>query len=239
MPNRVLLAYDHVMGVTMSARPRTVAFDVVETLMSLEPLRTRFTDIGLAPDLLERWFDRLLRDGMALTLAGDYERFPAVAAAALRTLARGELDDDAVDHVLAGFAELPAHPDAEPAMRTLGEAGISMVCLSNGTAEATTDFLERANLTGYIDQVISVVDVHSWKPSPTVYSYALQQIGQPASTVGLIAVHAFDCHGAKRAGLTTGWASRLEGHYTDVCTPPDVSGHDLVDVTQQLTELSK
>ncbi|TDD07637.1 haloacid dehalogenase type II [Saccharopolyspora terrae] len=221
----------------MPARPLTVAFDVVETLMSLEPLRPRFADAGLAPELLERWFDRLLRDGMALTLAGDYEPFPAVAAAALRTLARGDIDDDTVAHVLAGFHDLPAHPDVEPAMRTLSDAGISMICLSNGTAETTARFLQRNELDHHIDQVISVADVHSWKPPVRVYEHALDEIGQAPHEVALVAVHAFDCHGAKRAGLTTGWAGRHEGHYGDVFIPADIVGHDLVDVAQQIAAL--
>lgn len=221
----------------MLSRPRVVAFDVVETLMSLEPLRARFADVGLAADLLPHWFDRLLRDGMALTLAGDYEPFPEVAAAALRTLSGGAVDDDGVAHVLAGFGELPAHSDVEPAMRTLAGAGVSMVCLSNGTAEVTTAFLQRSGLDSYVDQVISVADVASWKPPVRVYDYALDQIGQAAEHVALVAVHAFDCHGAKRAGLTTGWASRMEGHYADIFAPADVVGTDLVEVAQGLTAL--
>lgn len=221
----------------MPTRPRTVAFDVVETLMALEPLRTRLSDVGLAPELLERWFDRLLRDGMALSLAGDYEPFPAVASAALRTLARGRLDDNDVAHVLAGFGELPAHPDVQPAMRTFAEAGVSMVCLSNGTRETTQNFLERCGLDTFIEQVISVADIRSWKPPARVYEYALDKVGQPAEHVALVAVHAFDCHGAKRVGLTTGWASRLEGYYADVFTPADVTGTDLTDVAQGLLAL--
>ncbi|MBC3193977.1 haloacid dehalogenase type II [Pseudonocardia sp. C8] len=222
----------------MPTRPRTVAFDVVETLMSLEPLRPRFTEVGLAPQLLERWFDRLLRDGMALTLAGDYEPFPNVAAAALQTLARGELDDEAIAHVLTGFGDLPAHPDVEPAMQILADAGISVACLSNGTAETTTQFLHRNKLADYVDQVLSVADIHSWKPPMRVYEHALNEIGHAASEVALVAVHAFDCHGAKRAGLTTGWASRLEGHYADVFLPADVVGQDLVEVARRLTALA-
>ncbi len=67
--------------------PRTpVALDVVETLISLEPLRQRFVEIGLHESTLEHWFDRLLRDGMALTLAGDYQPFAAVGEAALRVI---------------------------------------------------------------------------------------------------------------------------------------------------------
>jgi 2-haloacid dehalogenase len=129
-------------------RPHTVAFDVVETLISLEPLRRRFVQIGLHASTLERWFHLVLRDGMALTLAGDYEPFPAVAASALRVVGGGRLGDDDVAHVLAGFGELPAQPDAEPAMQALRDAGIGVVCLSNGAQETTEAFLDRSGWTG-------------------------------------------------------------------------------------------
>lgn len=223
----------------MRNQPRTVVFDVFETLISLEPLRDRFTEVGLTPEMLERWFDRTLRDGMALSLAGDYEPFPVVAKAALRTLARGRLNDDAVHHVLAGIPELPAHSDVEPAMRQLADAGITMVCLTHGTAKATANFLEYNGLAHYIDQVISVSEVGSWKPPRRVYDHAVARLGQKAHEVALVAVHAFDCHGAKKAGLTTGWASRLDGHYAEVFLRPDVTGADLSDVAAALLKLGK
>ncbi|MGQ0573622.1 MAG: haloacid dehalogenase type II [Pseudonocardia sp.] len=226
----------------MVHRPHTVAFDVVETLISLEPLRRRFVEVGLPDSTLERWFDRMLRDGMALTLAGDYEPFPTVASAALRVIGsardgRGPLSDDDVAHVLDGFATLPAQPDAEQAMQVLTEAGISVVCLSNGAREATEAFLDRSGLDRFVDQVISVADVRMWKPPRAVYDHALSRIGRPAEQVALVAVHAFDCHGAHAAGLTTGWAGRLERHYAEIFTRADVIGDDLVDVARALTAL--
>jgi 2-haloacid dehalogenase len=139
--------------------PRVGAFDVVETIMSLEPLRDRFVDVGLAGAVMEHWFDRMLRDGMALTLAGDYEPFPTVAASALRGVARGRLTEDQVQHILDGFATLPAHPDAEPAMQVLAEAGITIACLSNGARESTQAFLDRSELDRFVDQVISVAEI--------------------------------------------------------------------------------
>lgn len=221
----------------MVHRPHTVAFDVVETLISLEPLRARFVDVGL-PDLtLERWFDRMQRDGMALTLAGDYEPFPAVAAAALRVIGGGRLSDDDVAHVLDGFTELPAQPDAEQAMRVLTDAGVAVVCLSNGARETTEAFLGRSGLDRFVDQVIATSEVRMWKPPRAVYDHALSRIGRPAHDVALVAVHAFDCHGAHAAGLTTGWAGRLERHYTEVFTRADVVGDDLVEVARGLVAL--
>jgi len=68
----------------MTHRPAVVAFDVIETLMSLEPLRERLTEIGQPPHLLEAWYTRTLRDGMALSATGDFAAFTDVAEAALR-----------------------------------------------------------------------------------------------------------------------------------------------------------
>jgi 2-haloacid dehalogenase len=218
-------------------RPRTVAFDVVETLISLQPLRRRFVEVGLPDSALERWFALLLRDGMALTLAGDYQPFPVVAESTLRVIGEGRLTDSQVRHVLDGFAELPAQPDAEQAMQILADAGVSIVCLSNGARESTEAFLDRSGLVRFVAQVISVAEIGKWKPPPEVYRYALDRIGQPASAVALVAVHAFDCHGAHAAGLTTGWARRHERHYGDVFTPADVIGEDLVEVADGLLAL--
>jgi 2-haloacid dehalogenase len=44
----------------MADRPSAVAFDVVETLMCLEPLAVRFEPIGLPTRMLREWFARLL-----------------------------------------------------------------------------------------------------------------------------------------------------------------------------------
>lgn len=89
----------------------------------------------------------------------------------------------------------------------------------------------------FVSQVISVAEVRMWKPPRAVYDHAVAALGRPADEVALVAVHAFDCHGAHGAGLTTGWAARLERHYAEIFTPADVIGHDLVDVASALIAL--
>src|SRR5258708_27379816 len=71
---------------TMASRPSAVAFDVVETLMPLEPLTARFERAGLPASALREWFTRLLLYGVGLSAAGDYVPFPDVAAEALRAV---------------------------------------------------------------------------------------------------------------------------------------------------------
>ena len=119
----------------MSRRPAVVAFDVIETLMSLEPLRARLADIGQPPGLLEAWYTRTLRDGMALSATGDYVAFTDVAESALRGLTNYSLSDEQVAQIMAGFTELPAFPDAVPAITALTEAtvtGSNLMPLDNG-----------------------------------------------------------------------------------------------------------
>jgi 2-haloacid dehalogenase len=67
-------------------------FDVIETLMPLEPLRERFTAAGLSPQLRELWFTRTLRDGMALAATGEYTPFAEVAGQPLRAVSGYRVD---------------------------------------------------------------------------------------------------------------------------------------------------
>ncbi|WP_019812121.1 haloacid dehalogenase type II [Saccharomonospora halophila] len=221
----------------MSTRPHAVAFDVLETLLNLEPLRTRLEEIGQPAQLLQPWFLRFQRDAMALTLAGDFGTFESVARQALRTDTQHTATEEDIDHVLAGFGQLPAHPDAEPALRQLSEAGIRIGCLTVGSADNTTRFLEQAGLARHVDQVITAEQAGIWKPAPSIYRVAAHQLGVTPATMALVAVHAWDCHGATRAGCLAGWCARLEGRYGDVFTAADVTGSDLVEVAGNLLRL--
>lgn len=113
----------------MTHRPLVIAFDVIETLFPLEPIRRRLADAGQPGHVLDVWFARLLRDGFALAAAGGYRPFGDIAAGALRTATGGALDDEQTRTVLAGFAELDAHPDVVPAVRLARESGVRIVTL--------------------------------------------------------------------------------------------------------------
>ena len=222
----------------MSGRPAVVAFDVIETLMSLEPLRALLTGIGQPAGLLEAWYTRTLRDGMALSATGDYVPFTEVAEAALRGLTHYTVSDSQVASVMAGFDELPAFPDAVPALSRLAEEGVRVACLTNGSAYLASSFVNRTGLGSLVDRVISVEEVYRWKPAGVVYLYAASVMGVPTEHFALVAAHDWDCHGAKRAGMTTGWVSRKSGGFGAPFAAPDVVGEDLTEVAAKLLALS-
>lgn len=133
---------------------------------------------------------------------------------------------------------MPTHVDAEPALRLLSEAGLRVGCLTVGSAQNTARFLEQAGLSRHVDHVITAEQAGTWKPAPSIYRVAAHELGTSPGKMALVAVHAWDCHGAKRAGCLAGWCERLEGRYGDVFTAPDVSGTDLVQVAERLLQLS-
>jgi 2-haloacid dehalogenase len=218
----------------MAQRLLVVAFDVIETLFPLEPMRARLVQAGQQGAVLGLWFARILRDAFALTAAGDYRTFAEVAGSALVSVTKGGLADADVEGVLAGFRELPPHGDAEPALRAVRDAGVRAVALTNGSAANTEALLRRAGLQEYVERAVSVDEVRVWKPAPQPYRHAAAVCGvQPAQTA-LAAAHSWDILGARRAGLATGWVSRLEGQPPAVFDTADVSGPDLVTVVSAL-----
>ena len=221
----------------MMYRPAVVAFDVIETLMSIEPLRARLTEAEQPPHQLEAWYTRTLRDGIALSSTADYVPFSDVAEAALRAITGYSISGEQVARVMAGFGELPAFPDAVPAITSLAEAGLRVACLTNGPASLTSSFIDRAGLGSGVDRVISVEEVYRWKPAGVVYRYAAEVLGVPSDQLALVAAHDWDCHGAKRAGQITGWVSRKSGGFGAPFAAPDVAGEDLTEVAARLLAL--
>jgi len=220
-------------------RPDAVAFDVVETLMSLRPMIERFERVGLPGYAVREWFPRTLLYGVGMDVTGSYIPFPVAAAAALRTVCKHQLSPEQIDYVIAGMRELPPHADVEPAFQILRDGGIRVTCLTNGAPEVVENFLARGGLDKYVEAVITTSELQSWKPPAKVYLHACTKLGLEPERVCLVACHAWDCNGAKRAGLMAGWVGRHEGGYDEIFAPADVTGQYLPDVAEVLVALPK
>ncbi|WP_297646629.1 HAD-IA family hydrolase [Pseudonocardia sp.] len=214
-----------------------VLFDVFETMLQVSELQHRFVDVGRPPHEWEVFFTRTLRDGMALTLAGGVRPFGEVARAALRTTVRHTLSEQALDYVLAGFRELPPHPDVEHALVMLARARVPAYAFTHGAASVACDALDGAGLRTYLRGVMSCESIHAFKPPARVYHWACQQVDAPADRVALVAAHSWDVHGAVRAGLLGGLATRLEGAVPDVVARPHVAAERLDVVVERLLAL--
>jgi 2-haloacid dehalogenase len=192
----------------------------------------RFVEAGAPADLARLWFATLLRDGFALTAAGDNGTFADIGAEALRglfagmELARGR--EAAVEHVMAGLAGLGLHEDVPDGVKALKAAGYRLTTLSNGSTQLAENLLSSAGLRESFELLLSVEDAQSWKPGKAAYEYAASACGAGTDELLLVAVHPWDIHGAARAGWGTAWINRSGGRYPAYFQAPDytVSGLD-------------
>ncbi len=207
----------------MPASPSVVVFDVNETLSDMNPMGDRFADVGAPPSLARLWFAAVLRDGFALTAAGDLARFADLAGDGIRAVLAAEVIDrpvdEAVAHVLDGFTTLVLHPDVASGVAALRAAGLRLVTLSNGATAVADDLLGAAGIRDDFEQLLSVDDTGAWKPDRRAYEHTATSCGAELGDIVLVAAHPWDIHGATRAGMATAWVNRSGAAYPSSFAP--------------------
>ncbi len=79
--------------------------------------------------------------------------------------------------------EMPLKPFVAEALKVLKENGVRLGVATATRLDRTMDYLERAGLVSYFDEIISARSVENGKPAPDVYLYACERIGsKPCDT---------------------------------------------------------
>ncbi|MGY1601393.1 HAD-IA family hydrolase [Geodermatophilus sp. SYSU D00815] len=206
-------------------RPDVVAFDVNETLLDLAPVRAALVEAGQPEHLLPAVFSRTLLTGFAAAAVGSWCRFRDAFDTALAQ-ATDLAPTDRV-RVADAFAELAPHPDVEPALRQLAEAGVRAVTLTHGSPGVAEAALERGGVAPLVERTLSSELIRAWKPDRGVYLWAAGVCDVAPERMALVAAHGWDVQGAQRAGLTGAWFPRGERVYPAVYEPPHVLAADL------------
>ena len=206
-------------------RPSVVAFDVNETLLDLGPVRAALVEAGQPEYLLGSVFTRTLLTGFAAAAVGGWCRFQDAFDTALEQVT--ELSPAARGRVADTFAELSPHPDVEPALRLLAEAGVRAVTLSHGSPGVADAGLERGGVRPLVERTLSSESIRAWKPGREVYLWAAGVCDVEPGRLALVAAHGWDVQGAQRAGLTGAWFPRGERVYPAVYDAPHVTAADL------------
>jgi len=207
--------------------PRTIFFDVNETLSDPGSMAQLFSSMGVSGATPTTWLAATLRDGFALSTTTGARPFAEVARASLTALLTAEDDlsctvDDGVGQAMSAFTSLPVHDDVVEGVRGLASAGHRLVALSNGTAEYAEDLLGRAGVADRFDAFLSVEAVGVWKPDRRTYEYALTTTATAADDATLVAAHPWDLHGARAAGLGTVHVDRSGTVWPTVFSDPDI-----------------
>ena len=131
--------------------------------------------------------------------------------------------------LVGAIEKLRPFPEVPAALARL-QTRYKLVVLSNGDP----DMLEAARHYHQVpfDQVISVAEAGSFKPHVATYTKAAELAGVRMDQVLFVANHAFDCIGAKAAGMRTAFIDRRSRPFGETPHQPDIlvpSMKDLAD----------
>ena len=205
----------------MSDQP-TLVFDVNETLLSLDPIKTELeTLFGENPPAGE-WFARMLHGSLVSNELWSYRPFDQIGVEALLTVAakRGvRLTGEDAQAIVSVMRGLPPHPDVYNAMELLFDAGLRLVALTNSSSEAANSQIENAGLHVFIQRVFSVEEVGVFKPNAAPYRHVAEALDTPIDQTMLVAAHDWDCAGAMTAGAQAAFVQR-EGVVWGIANSP-------------------
>ena len=147
-------------------------------------------------------------------------------AAVAYTLERAgiEFEEDDVRSLVSAIERLKPFPDVPEALARLQKT-YRIVVLSNGDA----DMLETAKRFHRIafDAIISVAEANAFKPHVATYRKAAEIVGVRMDEVLFVANHAFDCIGAKAAGMHTAFIDRRKRPFGRTPHQPDLTLPDM------------
>ena len=138
---------------------------------------------------------------------------------------------DEVRGLVAEIEKLECFPEVPAALARLQQR-YKLVVLSNGDP----DMLETAKTYHKVpfDRVISVAEAQSFKPHVATYTKAAEIIGLKMDEILFVANHAFDCIGAKAAGMRTAFIDRRKRPFGITPYQPDVIVSSMADLADAM-----
>jgi 2-haloacid dehalogenase len=205
---------------------RAAVFDAYGTLFDVASASERAR--GSLGDkwqpLAELWRAKQLQYTWLRSLMGRHADFWRVTGDALdfAMAALGIEDDGLRARLMALYERLGAYPEARPALEALRKAGLHLAVLSNGSPRMLAAAGEAAGLALLLDEVLSVESVGIYKPHPSVYRLALDQLRLWPSEILFVSANGWDACGAKAAGLRVAWCNRSGQPAERLGLEPDV-----------------
>ena len=137
--------------------------------------------------------------------------------------------DEEVKGLVAAIERLKPFPEVPEALGRL-RARYKLAVLSNGDP----DMLEAARAHHGIafDEIISVAVANAFKPHVATYAKAAEIMGVAPGEVLFVANHAFDCIGAKAAGMRAVFVDRRRRPFGRTPHQPDI-------IVNSMTELAE
>ncbi|MFT5720554.1 MAG: 2-haloacid dehalogenase [Motiliproteus sp.] len=219
--------------------PQVIGFDVYGTLVDPVDMGKHLEALigDQAKPFGQLWHDKKVEFAFRRSLMEQYQDFSVCTHQALRYCLQQfgiELSEQEQLKLMAEFSNLDAFDDVIPGLSALKAQGHTLAAFSNGPEAAVRTLLGRSGVLPQLDTVISVDDIRTFKPSPRVYQYLMQQTSATPENCWMISSNPWDVIGAKCAGLKAAWIQRDPAKIFDPWdVEPDVIVKDLLELSEQ------
>ena len=203
---------------------RGYVFDAYGTLFDVHSVVDVGREITADPAALSTtWRQKQLEYTWLRALMGRYEDFWAVTEAALRYAIRWlalTASEAQIQRLMDAYLTLASFPDVKATLRAL--APRPRAILSNGSPRMLEAAVASSGLGTYLDHVLSVDAVKTYKPSPQVYALGPHALGVPADELLFVSSNAWDVAGAKAFGYQVAWCNRAQSPEEELGVRPDI-----------------
>jgi len=226
--------------VPAATRLRAVAFDglVVFDVRRAQALAESAFP-GRGAELANAWRQRQF-DYQWLRASGErYADFLTVTSDSLTFAARSlglTVAPELRAALLDVYREPAAWPDAKAALLALKGMGLKLALLSNMTPGMLSAGVERAELHGVFDRVLSTDEVRSYKPAPRAYALGTRALRLPREAILFVASAGWDVAGAKWFRYPTYWVNRGGAEPEVLDAAPDGAGRGMDDLVSFVRE---
>ena len=191
---------------------RACVFDAYGTLFDVHSAvgKHRARLGGKADAVSGSWRAKQLEYTWQRTILDRYVDFWRITADGLDFAldAHGVGDPRLRDDLLDAYLGLDCYPEVPGVLRTLKEAGLRNAILSNGSPMMLEAAVESAGIGSLLDEILSVDELGTYKPSPEVYRLAVDAFGVGRGQVSFQSSNAWDAAGAATFGFRVAWCNR-------------------------------
>jgi len=218
----------------------TLAFDVYGTLIDTNGVVGLLEQIigEKAKSFSSTWRDKQLEYSFRRASMQNYVTFAVCTSQALDytcSYYKVSLSDEQKNELMAIYSVLPAFYETKEALEKFKKRGFRLFAFSNGKQEAVEKLLINAGIRDLFLDVVSVDDLRTFKPSPSVYAHFLRSAKVKGDEAWLISSNPFDVTGSISAGMKSAWIKRSsEAIFDPWEIEPSLTASSLLDLVEKI-----
>jgi 2-haloacid dehalogenase len=213
-----------------------IVFDLYGTLLEVSSVGRTAARVAPEPGpFVDLWRTKQLEYTWLRSLMGRYQDFWATTGDALDyALDRFSIvvDDDVRAELLRAWLDVRPYAEVPAALAALAPRPLAV--LSNGSPDMLHAGIAAAGLTDVFASVLSVDDVKTFKPSPSVYELAVKALGVPTERILFVSSNGWDAAGARAFGFPVAWVNRTGAPLERLGVEPSLVVTDLAPLAAEL-----